>query len=183
MAAASYPAELVAEHRLGDGRTVTIRPVRPDDVGRIRAFLGATSAESRYKRFQKWIRAPSDNLVQFLTAIDHDRHVALVCATAAGADEQIVGEARYIAEPDGTTCEFGVMIADAWRRSGIAGMLMESLMRAARDRGFETMEGFVLARNAAMLRFAHALGFDVEPIADDLEVVRVVRHLRTPASG
>lgn len=178
MSASPYPGQLVREHRLSDGRAVTIRPIRADDADRIRDFLNASSEDSRYKRFQKWIKAPSSNLVHFLTDIDYDRHLALVCTAAQGASEEIVGDARYVALPDGKGCDFGVLIADSWRKSGIAGLLMEALIRAAKDRGFETIESIVLAKNAAMLRFAHALGFEVETTADDLTTVRIHRRLR-----
>lgn len=65
--------------------------------------------------------------------------------------------------PD-ASCEFGVMIADGWRRSGIAGLLMETLMRTARERGPKTMEGLVLRSNPTMLRFARGLGFSVHSV-------------------
>jgi acetyltransferase len=182
VSASQYPSHLVREHRLFDGRTVTIRPIRADDADHVRDFLNAASEVSRYKRFQKWVQAPSNNLVHFLTDIDYDRHVALVCTAAHGTDEEIVGEARYIANPDGKSCEFGVLIEDAWRKTGIAGLLMEALIRAARDGGFAVMEGFVLANNRAMLKFAHALGFEVEPMKGDLTTVHIrLRLLPEPA--
>jgi len=183
-------AELLREHRLADGRTVTIRPIRADDAQRIRDFLSASSEESRYKRFHEWVRAPSDNFVHFLTDIDHDRHLALVCTVAHDAGEEIVGEARYMANPDGRTCEFGVLIEDSWRGSGIAGLLMEALIEAARERGLASMEGLVLSGNAPMLRFAHALGFEVEPMSGDRTTLRICRRLQaasaaisTPSTG
>ena len=107
-----------------------------------------------------------------------------MCTAAQGTSEEILGDARYVALPGGKGCDFGVLIADSWRKSGIAGLLMEALIRAAKDRGFETMESIVLAaKNAAMLRFAHALGLEeVETTADDLTTVRIHRRLR-PACG
>ncbi len=87
---AEYPAHLVRKHRVYDGRTVTIRPVRPDDE--------VLERESRYLRFQKWVLAPSDKLIHFLTAIDYDRHLALVCTVPSGSGEKLVGEARYVAD-------------------------------------------------------------------------------------
>ena len=56
----------------------------------------------------------------------------------------------------------------------------------ARERGFATMESIVLANNVAMLRFAHALGFEVRPIEGDLATVRIERRLQraaTPAAS
>jgi GNAT superfamily N-acetyltransferase len=178
---AGYPTHLVATHRLFDGRTVTIRPIRPEDSSRVREFLAATSEDSRYRRFHEWVQAPSHGMVHFLTDIDYDHHMALVCSVAHERGEELVGEARYVANADGSSCDFGILIEDAWRRSGIAGLLMEALIRAARARGFATMEGLVLADNSAMLRFAHALGFEIERAAGDLKTVRVVLNLQSEA--
>jgi GNAT superfamily N-acetyltransferase/acyl carrier protein len=175
---------LVREHQLSDGRTVTIRPIRADDADRIRNFLAASSEESRYKRFHQWVHAPSKNLVHFLTDIDPDRHLALVCTAAHGTGEEIVGEARCIATTDGKNCELGVLIEDSWRKTGVAGLLMEALIGAARERGFAVMEGLVLASNTAMLQFAHALGFAVEPIGGERSTVRIYRRLQpTPIAA
>jgi RimJ/RimL family protein N-acetyltransferase len=176
------PPQLVGEHRLLDGRIVTIRPIRPDDADRVRDFLTATSEEGRYKRFQKWIHTPSNKLVHLLTDIDQDRCLALVCAAHQGSDEEIVGEARCVANPDAKSCEFGLLIEDSWRKTGIAGLLMEALIQAAHDRGFATIEGIVLASNPAMLQFAHALGFAIEPVADDRTILRIHRRLRPPVA-
>jgi acetyltransferase len=174
---AEYPAQLVREHALSDGRTVTIRPVRVNDYPLERTFLNELSPESRYLRFQKCVNAPSDRLVHFLTDVDYDRHMAVVCTTAGPGGEELVGEARYVAATDRGSCEFGIMIADGWHRTGVAGLLMEALTRAARERGIAEMEGQVLASNAPMLRFARALGFEVQQVAGDPRIRRVVKKL------
>lgn len=175
---ADYPDNLAREHRLFDGRRVTIRPMRPDDDAGERDFLSRLSGESRYQRFHKWVRAPSDRLVHFLTDIDYDRHMAYVCSAASGDREELVGEARYVVNPDGVSCEFGVMIADAWHKTGIAGLLMEALIDTAREKGLGSMEGLVLRRNVAMLRFARALGFEILDAPEDPFAVRVVKRLQ-----
>jgi len=174
---ADYPAHLVHEHRLFDGRTVTLRPVRPDDSARMQAFLAGLSDENLYLRFQKWIGAPSEKLAQYLTDIDLDRHMAFVCVAGAGRDAPIVGDARYNVNPDGASCEFGVMIADDWHSTGIAGLLMDDLISAARSRGLKRMEGLVLATNSAMLRFARGLGFKVETAPEDRTTAYIVKEL------
>jgi len=178
-----YPDHLIREHRLLDGRTVTIRPIRADDAERVRALLDASSENSRYKRFHKSVHAPSNSLIHFLTDVDYDRHMALVCSVAHENGEELVGEARYVANPDGKSCDIGILIEDSWRKSGIAGVLMEALIRAARDRGLLLMEGLVLANNTAMLRFAHALGFEIQPSADDLTTVRIAMKLQPDAGA
>ena len=173
-----YPGGQVREHRLFDGRGVTIRPIRPDDDAGERDFLNRLSGESRYLRFHKWVQAPSDTLVHFLTDVDYDRHMAYVCTVARGDREELVGEARYVMNQDGTSCEFGVLIGDAWHKTGIAGLLMEALIETAREKRLTSMEGLVLRSNVAMLRFARALGFEILDAPEDPVAVRVVKRLQ-----
>lgn len=174
---AAYPAHLVHNHRLLDGRVVTVRPVRRDDVQRAQAFLSGLSGENRYLRFQKWIEVPSDQLACHLADVDYDRHMAFVCTAGSGDDAPIVGDARYYVNSDNESCEFGVMIADAWHNTGVAGLLMDDLMNAARRRGLTRMEGQVLAANPSMLHFARGLGFTVSSFPEDRTTLRVVKDL------
>ena len=175
---ADYPSRLVHEHTLFDGRHVLIRPVREDDETLERAFVSNLSGDSRYLRFQKWVKVPSDKLIGFLTHVDYERHLALVCVPLSPSAEEIVGEARYVVNPDGKSCDFAIMIADGWHKSGIAGLLMNALIGAARERGLLTMESQVLACNTPMLRFAHGLGFEVQHLPDDMTTVRIVKTLQ-----
>ena len=175
---AEYPTRLVHEYTLLDGRVVLIRPVRQDDATLERSFLDDLSGDTRYMRFQKWVQAPSDKLIRFLTHVDYDQHLALVCVARSGDAEQIVGEARYIVNADGTSCDFGIVIADGWHKSGIAGLLMSALIEAARERGLLSMESQVLCSNSHMLRFAHGLGFEVQHVPDDMTTVRIVKTLQ-----
>jgi RimJ/RimL family protein N-acetyltransferase len=178
---AEYPSHLVRHHCLPGGRTVTLRPIRPDDADRVREFVTELSEESRYMRFQKWVHAPSDEVIRFLTEVDYDCHMALVCTVQEGGRETIVGEARYVSDLSGRSCELGVVIADAWHKSGIAGLLMGALIQIARKRGLARMEGFVLSRNAEMLRFVRALGFKTEPAPQDSSIVRISKKLQDNA--
>jgi RimJ/RimL family protein N-acetyltransferase len=174
---AAYPAHLIARRRLRDGRTVTLRPVRRDDDLLERDFIRRLSGESRYLRFQKWVHSPSDRLIHFLTDVDYVRHLALVATFERDGEEEVVGEARYVVLEEPTNCELGIVIGDEWQKSGLAGVLMEALLHAARERGLKRMEGQVLAANRPMLRFVRALGFRAERIADDATLVRIVKEL------
>jgi acetyltransferase len=88
-----------------------------------------------------------------------------------------VGEARYVGNADGRSCELGIVVADDWHHTGIAQLLMQALMDAARSRGYRRMEGLVLAENADMLGFVAGLGFDVVAAPEDPVAVRVVKQL------
>ena len=172
-AVADYPPHLVREHLLADGRRVTIRPIRPTDEPLQHSFFDGLSPESRHKRFMKNAAALNEQLIHFFTHIDYDRHMAFVCEHAG----RLVGEARYVANPGGRSCEFGLVVAEAWRRQGIARLLTEALIEAARTRGFERIEGLVLRTNQPMLRFIATLGFDAEPEPSEPALMRVAKKL------
>ncbi len=74
-------------------------------------------------------------------------------------------------------CEFAIAAVDSWQGSGLAGSLMAALMDSARKKGLTEMEGFVLAANHKMLKFARQLGFVQHRDADDRETVHGVRTL------
>ena len=176
---AEYPAHLERERRLADGRRVTIRPIRAADEPGERAFFDCLSGETKSLRFMKFVKTVNEKLIHFFTHIDYDRHMAFVCEH----EGRLVGEARYVANPDGRSCEFGVVIADEWHKTGIAGLLMDALIRAAQTRGFETMEGLVRRSNSDMLRFVRALGFALQPEPYEPTMVRAVKKLRSTSSA
>ena len=171
-----FATHLDQRRTLADGRRVTIRPVQPGDEAAERRFFGRLSCETRRLRFMKFVGALNEQLVHRFTHVDYHRQMAFVCEATIDGRNELVGEARYAAN-NGRSCEFSVVIADDWHKSGIAGLLMNALMRYARASGFETMEGMVLRDNRTMVRFVRALGFEVTPMPEEPTLVRVVRQL------
>ena len=174
---ADYPEHLVRRRFLFDGTPVIIRPIRADDKSLEQAFVRRLSEDSRYYRFMSEVRELSPRKLKYFTEIDYDRHMAFVALVEREGAPLEIGVARYAAAATGDTCEFAVVIDDDWQRTGVAGLLMLSLMDAARERGFRTMEGFVLAANHKMLKFARQLGFTVHHVEGEGDTLRVVRAL------
>ena len=145
---------------LRDGRSVTIRAIRPDDADAMRAVLEGLSAEARYSRFMGAVKV-TPALVERAVRPPADRDRALVAVAGEGTDAKIVGGARYICGVDGVTCEFAVTTMDDWRGAGLASSMMRALIRDAAARGLKRMEGYVLAANRPMLDLARRLGFAV----------------------
>jgi acetyltransferase len=88
-----------------------------------------------------------------------------------------IGVARYVVEPGGETCEFAIVVADAWQGLGLATLLMQALMAAARARGVRRMHGDVLAANHKMLALTGKLGFRNDAHPDDPRMRIVDREL------
>jgi GNAT superfamily N-acetyltransferase len=159
--------------RLADGRVVTIRTVREEDDAAERRFFAQLSPRTRRLRFHGSDGVPDDSLIRFYTRVDQQHHLAFACEHAG----EIVGEARCIANPDGTSCELGIVVADDWHHTGVAQLLMEALLAAARAGGYRSVEGLVLSDNAGMLDFVKTFGFEVQLMPLLPSMLRVVKPL------
>jgi acetyltransferase len=174
-----YPVELVQRWTLHDGTRVVIRPIRPEDREIEQDFVHNLSDESRYFRFFNAVRDLSESALTRFTQVDYDKDMALIAVISENGRETQIGVARYSINPDGKSCEFAIAVADAWQRKGIASKLMQSLMDAARTRGLEIMEGWVLASNGRMLALMDGLGFTMQANAGDPSLRHVVKRLTT----
>lgn len=165
---------IVVETRtLDDGRSVAIRPVRDEDEAAEKRFFARLSPETRRLRFHRRDSPVGEDLLRFYTHVDQDRHMAFVCEHGG----EIVGEARCVANPDGASCELGIVVGDDWHHTGVAQLLMQALIEAARSRRFRSIEGLVLSENSDMLDFVRTFGFEVQPMPRQPAAVRVVKRL------
>ncbi|MBA3904343.1 MAG: GNAT family N-acetyltransferase, partial [Rhodocyclaceae bacterium] len=178
MAIHPYPTHLVSEYVLPDGTGVTIRPIRPEDAEMEQEFVKDLSAESKYFRFMNTLRELTQSALARFTQIDYDREMAFIAVTGQDGQETELGVCRYATNPDAESCEFALVVADAWQHRGIARRLMNTLIDAARAKGLKYMVGHVLASNERMLGFVTSLGFVVSPSADDPGVKRAVLNLQ-----
>jgi acetyltransferase len=162
---------------LVEGVRVTVRPIRHEDRALEAAFVQSLSGESRYERFMVAVSELPPSKLDSLIDVDQVGHVALVATVERDGQEALVGAVRYAVLPPGTRCEFAVAVADDWHGTGLAGILMGTLIAIARGRGLAAMEGIVLATNTRMLKFARQLGFRRERDPGERDVVRIVREL------
>ena len=162
------------EVTLRNGRRVRVREIRPDDRDEVQQAFARLSSESRYMRFMSFLKELPPRMLDSVVQQGHG--LALVAEIDAPDGTDIVGGARYI-EETGKTCEFAVTVADDWQRAGLASRLLRELIAAARTRGRQRMEGFVLTGNSPMLGLARRLGFTLGADPRDPAVVVVALDL------
>lgn len=178
MAIHPYPVHCVTHGELPGGIDLTIRPVRPEDAEIEKAFVRNLSEQSRYYRFMHNLPELTPEMLVRFTQIDYDREMAFVAIVRKDDREIEIGVSRYTIETDGRTCEFAVVVADAWRQHGVAHKLMEQLIEYARYQRLETMHGLVLAENREMIALARSLDFSVHPNPEDHSLVSIVKNLK-----
>ena len=179
-----YPARYEQVWPLRGGGEYTIRPIHPDDAQMLQDLVQNLSPQSRYYRFVSSMTELPPSMLSRLTLIDYDREMALVAIhreRKAGDNgeivetERVVGVSRYITNPDKSSCEFSLVVADDFNGKGLGSRLMLSIMEEARDKGLAEIEGLVLANNPGMLKLMKGLGFQIKPFAEDPDF-KLVTH-------
>jgi RimJ/RimL family protein N-acetyltransferase len=150
---------------LRDGRSVTIRAIRPDDKGNLIDALNKVSPQSLYFRLFSGKRKFSDEEVNQITKVDFVNVVALVAVLEKDGVERIVGGGRYIrigTSETGQSAEVAFLIDDAHQGLGIGSRIFKHLVAIARESGITHFEAEVLPSNAPMLRLFERSGLRVE---------------------
>ncbi len=177
MAIAPYPRHLVQKGFLADGTPLTIRPIRPEDAESEQNFVRELSAKARQMRFMHSLKELTPAMLAQFTQIDYSREMALLAVTQESGEAVQQGVARYVTNPDETSCEFAIVVSDKRQHQGLGTRLLTALMDAARDHGLAMMEGTVLAENRAMLELMTDLGFQKTRAPDDRDLFLVERWL------
>jgi len=169
-----YPRGLERQETLRDGRAFTLRPIRPEDEGALRAMGERLEREDIRMRFFAPLAHLTHELAARLTQIDYDRQMAFV---ALGGGGEIWGVVRLSADPDNVSAEFAIIVRSDLKGSGLGRLMMARIIAYARQRGLGRIEGLVLRENETMLDFSRHLGFAVTGVPEDPTIVRVVLAL------
>ncbi|CAM8667072.1 COG1042 Acyl-CoA synthetase (NDP forming) [Comamonadaceae bacterium] len=179
-----YPAQYEQLWPMRGGGEYTVRPVQPDDAQMLQDLVQGLSKESRYFRFVSSMHELPPAMLARFTLIDYDREMALVAVhktRTAGEDgemletERIIGVSRYVTNPDKSSCEFSLVVADDFAGKGLGSRLMMAIMDVARDKGLSEIEGLVLTHNPGMLKLMRSLGFTVKTFEEDADF-KLVSH-------
>ena len=154
-----YPAHLI-ESIEWQGRSVTLRPIRPEDEAQHLEFLRALDTEDLRMRIFYSRRSIEHSELARLTQIDYAREIAFVATeTAADGTEHTIGVVRAVTDPDNVSAEFGIIVRSELKGSGLGEQLMQKLIRTLREQGTQRLVATVLVENQRMLELAKSLGF------------------------
>ncbi|MER7756786.1 GNAT family N-acetyltransferase [Kitasatospora sp. NPDC097643] len=167
-----HPPQTAVEALLADGTTVEIRPLGPQDH---RAVLDlhtdGMSEESRRMRFFGASRNAPTQAADRLCGPERPGLLAL----GAWAGGELIGEAdcELLDDPP-ATAELALAVADRWHHRGVATLLLEHLLHAARAADIRFFEADTLFGNRAVHQVFAGLGLPVQHHVEQGEVrVRV----------
>ncbi|MCC5950741.1 MAG: GNAT family N-acetyltransferase [Acidimicrobiia bacterium] len=141
---------------LADGGTVHIRPIRPDDGEAIVAFHERQSPDSIYFRYFTAMPKLTPRMLDNLLAVDHLDRLGL----GAELGDGLIGMATYDTRPDRSSAEVAFMVDEEHQGRGLATVLLEYLVVAAREAGLGELTAMVLPSNRRMLSVFARAGFE-----------------------
>ena len=172
-----YPRELEEEIRVQDGRTLLLRPVRPEDEPSMQRAFATLTPEEVYLRFFAPLKTLSHAMAARFTQIDYDRQLSLVLTThGAPGTTDFLGAVSLDCDADLLHGEFSILVHHEIAGQGLGQHLMARIIAWGRSRGLREITGEVLAQNATMLDLCRRLGFTLESLKHDAAVL----HARLP---
>ncbi|MTH99783.1 bifunctional acetate--CoA ligase family protein/GNAT family N-acetyltransferase [Roseibium sp. RKSG952] len=175
LAIAPYPKEWEQTLCLKNGKSVFVRPVRPDDEDLFRTFFEHVATEDLRLRFFAPVRDFSHRFLARLTQLDYAR--AMAFAALDPETGSLEGVVRLHADPDHQTGEYAVMVRSDLKGHGLGWALMKLIIRYATADGISTVKGEVLKENTSMLSMCQALGFSVSTSGDDPGIAEVTLNV------
>ncbi len=160
MVISPYPEEYECHLTTEEGRSVFLRPIKPEDAPMLENLFERLSQTTVYYRFFGAMKSISHKMLARFTQIDYDREIAMAAFDFNGrAGDEILAVGRIIGDPDGRRGEFAIVVGDPWQGQGIGAAVLQKCIEIAKERGFEYIEGPVLAENRKMLKLGRKLGF------------------------
>jgi RimJ/RimL family protein N-acetyltransferase len=155
--------------RLRDGSAAVIRPIEPSDKPLVRTIYHELSDLTRRLRFLTPTPELSDEDLEYLTEVDHNRHEAMI---ALDPDrERAVGIASYVRVPgERQAGELAVVVVDDWHRRGLGTALLDRLTERARANGLTRYTAVVAPDNEIVLGALERAGAERTGTSRDGEV-------------
>ncbi len=168
--------------RLRDGRELLIRPIRQEDAAPIRGAFSLLEPQEIRQRFLSPMNELSVDQAAALCTPDSRTAFALVAAEPMIPGEALVGAvARAHILDGGKQAEYTVLVSRFIAGQGVGRHLMRRLVKWARGRNVQQLQGDVLDDNQPMLQLVKSLGFRVLPGHQTPGMSRVVLDLDTAA--
>ena len=162
-----YPTRYIQPWLCRDGRSVLLRPIRPEDEPLEHELIAGLSPESSRFRFFYIIKDISHEMLSRFCNIDYSREIAIIAESNTGGKIRNVGVGRLVIQPGTQIGEFATLVTDDFQGIGLGHKLTDMLIGIAQEKGLTSMYGVILKDNPKMVGLARNLGFTIESVDAD----------------
>jgi acetyltransferase len=156
-----YPKKYETTWKMRDGRTVLLRPIKPEDEPLwLEMFQNFSEESIRFRFFQILKDTPHETRIRY-TNIDYDREIAIVAELNEDGRRKILGVARVGIEPDGKSGEIAFIVADQWQGLGLGTKLVDYAIEVAKEMKLETLYAIMMQDNFRAINMMKKMGFAI----------------------
>ena len=127
------------------------------------------SRQTQYYRFFGYIGDVTHETLVRYTQIDYDRELALIAEMEVDDEKIMAGVVRLVADTNGESAEFAIVIADEWQGLGLGNEFTDIILSIARKNGIKRIYATVLQANTTMLHMFRKRNFNIKNL--DYETV------------
>jgi len=161
-----YPKKYETVWKLRDGRTVLLRPIKPEDEPMwLEMFQNFSEESIRYRFFQIIKDTPHETRVRYCN-IDYDREIAIVPELTENGRRKILGVVRVGLEPNGKAGEIAFIVADPWQDLGLGTKLVDYAIEICKDMKIEALYAIMLPDNYRAISLMKKMGFSITYLED-----------------
>jgi len=161
-----YPKKYETTWILKDGRSVLLRPIKPEDEPLWEEMFESFSDESiRYRFFQILKETSHETRVRYCN-IDYDREIAIVPEINENGRRKILGVARVSLEPGGKTGEIAFIVVDQYQGAGLGTKMVDHVLEICKDMGVEKVYAIMLPDNFRAINLMKKMGFTISYAED-----------------
>ncbi|CAJ63541.1 hypothetical protein FRAAL4900 [Frankia alni ACN14a] len=147
---------------LADGGSVAVRPLGPDDVGRLSAFHLRLSEANPHD--PDLAGAAGDPALLAGRVVSPGSRASAVLGALVG--DQIVGLVEYSTIGDEGDARFGILVESPHQGRGLGTLLIDILIDTAGEAGVRRLVADVPASSRRVLEVLRSVGFDLTPMDD-----------------
>jgi len=146
-----YPDKYERNVKLKNGKTVFIRPVKPADERMIQELHYSLDKKEVYYRFFTPMRDFRRYRIKRFVNIDYTSNMLLVVIYSERGKEEIIATGGFFQTEDPSEVEMAWVVRKDWRGNNITRILLDELVKIARELRYRTFCAHVIEENAPMM--------------------------------
>jgi len=161
-----YPEKYISLWKLRDGRTVILRPIKPEDEPLWLEMFHNFSQESLHFRLFQTIVQPAHEYSVRYCNIDYDRELAIVAEIEEEGKRKMLGVVRLNLDSSGKSGEISFIVTDTWHGLGLGSKMVDYMIEISKDKNLETINAIMLPDNYKAIKLLREMGFTIESMDD-----------------
>ncbi|MFA4955561.1 MAG: bifunctional acetate--CoA ligase family protein/GNAT family N-acetyltransferase [Candidatus Methanoperedens sp.] len=161
-----YPEKYISLWKLRDGRTVILRPIKPEDEPLWLEMFHNFSQESvHFRVFQTIVNPAHEYSVRYCN-IDYDRELAIVAEIEEDGKRKMLGVVRMNLSPSEKSGEISFIVTDSMQGQGLGSKMVDYMIEISKDKKLETINAIMLPDNYKAIKLLREMGFAIESMED-----------------